>query len=94
MGKSKSSVPAPVSPVQTAEQTLAARQATDPGSQALAFQLASNPTSGMEAYTQLGYDTRQNVFGQEDALKNAFIQNLMGGFGSEYSVPPDRKSVV
>jgi hypothetical protein len=86
MGSKKTPQAQAPDPTQTAQQTLAARQATDPGAQALAFQLASG-TGGMQDYTQLGYNTRANVFQQEEAVKNALLQNLLNAYQNPNAVP-------
>jgi hypothetical protein len=93
MGGSKSSGTQAPNPTIMAEQTMKAREATDPQAQALAFKLASGE-GGMQDYTQLGYDVRSNVFGEEDQVKQALLQNLLQSYNSPYAIPDQMQTGV
>ncbi len=94
MGSKKSIEPARVSPQDTAQQTLAARQATDPASAQLSFDLLSSPEFGITPLTQLQEDTRRQVFGGESDVRDQLLQNILSNLQSPTGITPDQQQAI
>ena len=93
MGGSKSKPEAPrVTAQQTAGEVLAAQRATDLPAQQLAFQRMSDPESGIGAFTQLQEDVRQQVFGGEQAVREALQQQILQSLQSPTGLTPQQQA--
>jgi len=99
MGGSKTVVappptPPPIDIGKTAQETLEAQISTAPAAAESAFNILQNPQFGLGPTTQLFEDTRQDVFPQEQAVREQLLQTILGNLISPTGATPEQDAAT
>lgn len=94
MGK-KTSSPEPIkSQEQIAQENLNAQISTLPRAAQVQYDILANPEYGLQAQTQLQEDVRRNVFGNENAVRDQLVQNILQQLQSPTGLTPEQQRAV
>jgi len=98
MGSTKVEAPPPPPALPTAGETArdvfsAQQEFTRPAAQ-LDFDILTDPDIGIRARTQAVQDARSSVFGQEDAVRNQLLQNILGNLISPTGQDAEQQASV
>jgi len=96
MGSNKSEAPKPktIDPTAQAQANVQAQLAALPQAAELQFDILKNPTYGLQAQTQLAEDVRGQVFGQEQAVREALTGGVLEQLLSPTGITPQQQQAV
>ena len=97
MGGGKTSTP-PAAPIKSAEEIAAgqtrAMVESIPRAAELQHQVETSPVYGIEAKTRLAEQTRQNVFPNEQAVRQQLVQNILANLISPTGISPEQQTAL
>lgn len=87
--------PAPLpSPAEQAAQINQAKLQYDPQQAKLAYQIATDPATGIKPFTQYQENVRQEVFPQEQAVRGQLAQNIYQNLASPTGITSDQQAAI
>jgi len=85
---------AKVDPAEQARANLQAQQEALPGAAKVQFDILSNPEFGLMAQSQLSEDVRRGVFGQESAVRDQLLQNVLANLVSPTGITQGQQQAI